>query len=316
MRQVLDFEEQIIALEEKISELKRISTSDEYGFSSELSEMEKKVEKLLQKTYSSLTPWQKVQVARHEERPQFLDYSASLIKDFIPLAGDRKFGEDAAIIGGIGRFDGYSVMAIGHQKGTDTASRLKHNFGYARPEGYRKVARLMELAEQFNLPILMFVNTPGAYPGIDAEERGQSEAIARSIEACLKVKTPIISTIIGEGGSGGAIAMAVADTVMMLEHSVYSVISPEGCASILWKDSDKKQVAAEALKITAQDLIQLKVIDHIIPEAIGGAHRHREDTIQNVGRAISKAMQSFIGMDGGILLAKRRQKFLEIGRNL
>lgn len=316
MRLALDFEEQVIALEEKISELKRISISNEYGFSSELSEMEKKVEKLLQKTYSSLTPWQKVQVARHEGRPQFLDYSAALIKDFIPLAGDRKFGEDAAIIAGIGRFEGKSVMAIGHQKGTDTASRLKHNFGYARPEGYRKVARLMELAEQFKLPILMFVNTPGAYPGIDAEERGQSEAIARSIEACLKVKTPIISTIIGEGGSGGAIAMAVADTVMMLEHSVYSVISPEGCASILWKDAEKKQVAAEALKITAQDLIQLKVIDHIIPEAIGGAHRHKEDTIQNVGRSISKSLESFVGMDGGILLAKRRQKFLEIGRNL
>jgi acetyl-CoA carboxylase carboxyl transferase subunit alpha len=276
--------------------------------------MEDKVQKLMVKTYHSLTPWQRVQIARHEKRPQFLDYVNRLINDFTPLSGDRKFGEDQAIIGGIGRFEGRSVVIIGHQKGTDLESRMKHNFGYARPEGYRKAARLMELANQFTLPVLTFVNTPGAYPGVDAEERGQAEAIARSIETCLNINVPIITTIIGEGGSGGAIAIAVADTIMMLENSIYSVISPEGCASILWKDANKKEEAAVAQKLTAQDLYELKVIDQIIPEKLGGAHRHVEETILTVGRYIESALKVYDGIEQYTFITKRQQKFLQMGR--
>lgn len=314
MSSILSFEKAIVELESKVAELKKFAGVEDYGLTKEISAMEDKIQKLLVKTYTNLTPWQRVQIARHEARPQFLDYVGQLITDFTPLAGDRQFGEDQAIIGGLGRFDGRSVMVIGHQKGTDLESRIKHNFGYARPEGYRKVVRLMELANQFELPILTFVNTPGAYPGVEAEERGQAEAIARSIETCLKVEVPVISTIIGEGGSGGAIALAVADTVMMLENSIYSVISPEGCASILWKDADKKEEAAEAQKLTAQDLYELKVIDQIIPEKVGGAHRYKQETILSVGQYLKTALKSFEGLNQSTFATKRHQKFLQIGR--
>jgi len=314
MSSVLDFEKSIVELESKITELKKFAGVEDYGLTKEIAAMEDKVQKLMIKTYSSLTAWQRVQIARHVNRPQFLDYVNRLVQDFTPLAGDRQFGEDQAIIGGLGRFQGRSVVLIGHQKGTDLESRMKHNFGYARPEGYRKAVRLMELAHQFSLPVLSFVNTPGAYPGVDAEERGQAEAIARSIEACLRINVPIISTIIGEGGSGGAIAIAVADTIMMLENSIYSVISPEGCASILWKDADKKEEAAEAQKLTAQDLYDLKVIDQIIPEKVGGAHRHTEETILTVGRYIDSALKVYDGIEQDTFVSKRQQKFIQMGR--
>ncbi|MCP5322455.1 MAG: acetyl-CoA carboxylase carboxyltransferase subunit alpha [Candidatus Paracaedibacteraceae bacterium] len=314
MSNVLDFEKNIVELESKIAELKKFAGVEDYNLTKEIAAMEDKAHKLMDKVYHNLTPWQKVQIARHEKRPQFLDYVQHLVQDFTPLAGDRKFGEDQAIVGGLGRFAGYSVVIMGHQKGIDLESRIKHNFGCARPEGYRKAARLMDLANQFRLPILSFVNTSGAYPGIDAEERGQAEAIARSIETCLKVEVPIISTIIGEGGSGGAIAIAVADTIMMLENSIYSVISPEGCASILWKDADKKEVAAAAQKITAQDLYELKVIDQIIPEKVGGAHRHPEETILTVGRYVESALKNYDGVEQKTFISKRQQKFLQMGR--
>lgn len=314
MSSVLEFEKTIVELESKITELKKFAGVEDYGLTKEIAAMEDKVHKLMTKTYSNLTPWQRVQIARHEKRPQFLDYVARLITDFTPLAGDRQFGEDEAIIGGLGRFDGRSVMVMGHQKGTDLESRMKHNFGYARPEGYRKAVRLMELADQFGLPVLTFVNTSGAYPGVDAEERGQAEAIARSIQACLSVRAPMISTIIGEGGSGGAIAIAVADTIMMLENSIYAVISPEGCASILWKDADKKEEAAAAQKLTAEDLYALKVIDHVIPEKVGGAHRYQEETILTVGKAISTALKAYDGVELTTFVSKRQNKFLQMGR--
>ncbi len=314
MSNVLDFEKPIVELESKISELKKFAGVEDYEIAKELSALEEKAQKLLVKAYRNLTSWQRVQIARHENRPQFLDYADALIQDFTPLAGDRQFGEDLAIVGGLGRFQGRSVVVMGHQKGNDLESRVKHNFGFARPEGYRKAARLMELANQFRLPILTFVNTPGAYPGVDAEERGQAEAIARSIETCLKVEVPIVSTIIGEGGSGGAIAIAVADTVMMLENSVYSVISPEGCASILWKDADKKDVAADALRLTAADLLDLKVIDQIIPEEVGGAHRYRDSAIQSVSRYVETALKAYDGVTQNTLSHQRQEKFLQIGR--
>lgn len=314
MSSVLDFEKSIVELEAKITELKKFAGVEDYGLTKEIAAMEDKVQKLMIKTYSNLTAWQRVQIARHEKRPQFLDYVNRLIEDFTPLAGDRQFGEDQAIIGGLGRFEGRSVVVMGHQKGTDLESRLKHNFGAAKPEGYRKAARLMELAHHFNIPVLTFVNTAGAYPGVDAEERGQAEAIARSIESCLKINVPIISTIIGEGGSGGAIAIAVADTIMMLENSIYSVISPEGCASILWKDADKKEEAADAQKLTAKDLYDLKVIDQIIPEKVGGAHRHPEETILTVGRYIESALKIYDGREQHTFISNRQQKFLQMGR--
>ena len=314
MSTVLDFEKSIVELESKIAELKKFAGIEDYSLTKEIAAMEDKAHKLLIKAYSGLSPWQRVQIARHEHRPQFLDYVKHLVKDFTPLAGDRQFGEDAAIVGGLGRFDGRSVMIMGHQKGTDLESRIRHNFGCARPEGYRKAARLMEMANQFGLPVVTLVNTPGAYPGVDAEERGQAEAIARSIETCLKINVPMVSTIIGEGGSGGAIAVAVADTIMMLENSVYSVISPEGCASILWKDADKKEEAAAAQKLTAQDLLGFKIIDQIIPEKVGGAHRYPEETILTVGRYISAALQVYDGVDQHTFVAKRQQKFLQMGR--
>lgn len=314
MSTVLEFEKSIVELESKIAELKKFAGVEDYSLTQEIAAMEGKAHKLLIKTYGGLTAWQRVQIARHEHRPQFLDYVHRLVEDFTPLAGDRQFGEDQAIVGGLGRFDGRSVVIMGHQKGTDLDSRIKHNFGCARPEGYRKAVRLMELAHQFGLPVVTLVNTPGAYPGVEAEERGQAEAIARSIETCLKINVPMVSTIIGEGGSGGAIAIAVADTIMMLENSVYSVISPEGCASILWKDSDKKEEAAAAQKLTAQDLLEFKIIDQIIPEKVGGAHRYPEETILTVGRYISSALKVYDGVEQYTYSAKRQQKFLQMGR--
>jgi acetyl-CoA carboxylase carboxyl transferase subunit alpha len=311
---ILDFEKEIVELENKISELKRFANVEEYGISKELVGMEDKIHSMLKKTYSSLSAWQKVQIARHPERPQFLHYAKELFTEFTPMAGDRSFGEDRAIVGGVGRMSGRPVMIIGQERGTDVETRVKHNFGCPRPEGYRKAARLMQLAEQFKLPILTFVNTPGAYPGLDAEERGQAEAIARSLQTCLSVQVPLITVIIGEGGSGGAIAIAAADTVMMLEHSIYSVISPEGCASILWKDASRKEEAATAQKLTAQDLLELKVIDHIISEKTGGAHRFPKETIASVGAALKTALQQFDTLDSATLVAKRANKYLQMGR--
>lgn len=313
MSTILDFEKSIVELESKVTELKKFAGVEGYGLTKEIAAMEDKVHKLMVKTYSSLTPWQRVQIARHEKRPQFLDYVVRLIQDFTPLAGDRQFGEDQAIVGGLGRFCGRSVVVMGHQKGTDVESRIRHNFGCARPEGYRKAARLMELAHQFGLPVITLVNTAGAYPGVDAEERGQAEAIARSTQTCLSINVPIVSTIIGEGGSGGAIAIAVADTIMMLENSIYSVISPEGCASILWKDAEKREEAAAAQKLTARDLLELKVIDQVIPEKVGGAHRYTEETILTVGRYIDSALKAYDGFEQNTLAAKRQQKFLQMG---
>jgi acetyl-CoA carboxylase carboxyl transferase subunit alpha len=267
----------------------------------------------LQQSYGRLTPWQKVQVARHPDRPHASRYIATLISDLMPLAGDRAFGEDSAIIGGIGRFRGRSVLVLGTEKGADTESRVKHNFGMARPEGYRKARRLMRLAERFGLPVLTLVDTAGAYPGIDAEARGQSEAIARAIETCLDIRVPVVSAIIGEGGSGGAIALAAANTVLMLEHAVYSVISPEGCASILWRDGAHAPQAAEALKLTAPELLRLGVIDRVVPEPLGGAHRLPGEAIAAMGEALDEALSALLASDGDRLRDERRRKFLAIG---
>ncbi len=315
MHNYLDFEKPIAELEGKIQELRHLSGAGEVNIADEVSKLQTKVDRLLTSAYAKLTPWQKAQVARHSNRPHTVDYLASLIEDFTPLAGDRAFAEDQAIIGGLGRFKGRSVVVIGHEKGVDTDSRIKHNFGMARPEGYRKAQRLMQMADHFKLPVITFVDTPGAYPGIDAEARGQAEAIARSIEVCLTLKVPMVSIVIGEGGSGGAIAVAVANAVMMLEHSIYSVISPEGCASILWRDGDLAKEAAEALRLTAQDLYKLAVIDTIIPEPLGGAHREPDVTIAAVGEAIADSLSEIGGIDGGVLKAKRREKFLEMGHH-
>ncbi len=315
MHNYLDFEKPIAELEGKIHELRHLSGAGEVNIADEVSKLQTKVDRLLTTAYAKLTPWQKAQVARHSNRPHTVDYIAALIKDFTPLAGDRAFGEDQAIIGGLGRFHGRSIVIIGHEKGADTDSRIKHNFGMARPEGYRKAQRLMAMADRFKLPVVTFVDTPGAYPGLDAEARGQAEAIARSIEVCLNLKVPLVSVVIGEGGSGGAIAVAVANTVMMLEHSIYSVISPEGCASILWRDGDLAKDAAEALRLTAQDLHKLAVIDRIIPEPLGGAHRAPEAAIAAVDSALAEALDNLTGIDGADLKAKRREKFLEMGHH-
>lgn len=312
----LEFEKPILELEAKISELRHVSSDSEVNIGDEIKRMQDKANKLLQQAYTKLTPAQKVQVARHQERPHFTQYLEQLIGDFTPLAGDRNFAEDNALIGGIGRFKGRACVVMGHEKGHDTETRLHHNFGMARPEGYRKAQRLMKMASQFQLPILTFVDTAGAYPGMGAEERGQSEAIAKSIESCLRADVPIISTIIGEGGSGGAIAIAVADKVYMLEHSIYSVISPEGCASILWRSGDYSEEAATALKITAQDLYQLKLIDGIIAEPMGGAHRHKDETVKNVGQQVEAALKALTPWDGKTLIQKRREKYIACGRNL
>ncbi len=314
MHNFLDFEKPIAELEGKIEELRHLTGNDEVNIADEVSRLQEKLTKLLHGTYGKLTPWQKTQVARHPDRPHFTDYIANLFDDFTPLAGDRQFGEDAAIIGGFGRLQGRTVMVIGHEKGRDTETRVKHNFGSARPEGYRKAIRLMRMAERFNIPVVTLVDTAGAFPGADAEARGQSEAIARSIEACLDIKVPLVSVIIGEGGSGGAIALAVANNVLMLENSIYSVISPEGCASILWRSGDEAKTAAEALRLTAQDLLQLGVIDEIVPEPLGGAQRDAKEACKRVGNAIIKALEGMDDVEGGVLKARRRDKFLEMGR--
>jgi len=314
MNTFLDFERPIAELEGKIKELRHISDNDELNIVEEVARLQSKAERLLRQTYAKLAPWQKVQVARHPDRPHFRDYVEHLLEDFTPLAGDRKFGEDNAIIGGLGRFRGYSAMIIGHEKGADTEGRVRHNFGMARPEGYRKAMRLMGLAERFQLPVITLVDTPGAYPGIGAEERGQAEAIARSIETCLNLRTPLVSVIVGEGGSGGAIALAAADHVAMLENAVYSVISPEGCASILWRSGDKAQDAAEALRLTAEDLEKLGIIDAIVPEPVGGAHRDAKQVMAAVGDAIETALRPLLGVAGGDLRARRREKFMAVGQ--
>ena len=310
----LEFEKPIAEIEGKIAELRHMSDGDGINIAEEVSRLQGKVDKDLKSTYAKLTPWQKTQVARHPERPHCLDYISALITDFLPLAGDRNYSEDAAVIGGLGRFQGRSVMVIGQEKGHDTESRLKHNFGMARPEGYRKARRLMELADRFSVPVLTLVDTAGAYPGVGAEERGQAEAIARCIETCLNLRVPIISMIIGEGGSGGAIALATGNVVLMLEHSIYSVISPEGCASILWRDGDQAKTAAEALKLTAQDLDGLGIIDGIITEPVGGAHRNHDEVFSKVRDIIANHLQDLLSVEGGQLRARRREKYLAIGR--
>jgi acetyl-CoA carboxylase carboxyl transferase subunit alpha len=314
MRYFLDFEKPIAELESKVEELRHLSDDGDINIADEVARLEAKADRLLRQTYAKLTPWQKVQVARHPERPHCLDYVAALITDWMPLAGDRNFAEDQAIVGGIGRFRGRSVVVIGQEKGADTESRVRHNFGMAKPEGYRKARRLMELADHFGLPVITLVDTAGAYPGVEAEARGQAEAIARAIETCLQLRVPLVSVVIGEGGSGGAIAIAVANAVLMLEHAVYSVISPEGCSSILWRSAESAQEAAEALKLTAQDLLKLGVIDAIVPEPMGGAHRRHGEAIQAVGDAVEAALRPLVGQDGAALRAQRREKFLEMGK--
>jgi acetyl-CoA carboxylase carboxyl transferase subunit alpha len=309
----LDFEKPIADLEGKIEELRHLSDASGVNIAEEVGKLEAKVTRLLRQTYAKLSPWQKVQVARHPDRPHFNDFVAGLIEDFTPLAGDRAFAEDEAIVGGLGRFRGYSVVVMGTEKGRDTESRVRHNFGMARPEGYRKARRLMELADRFGLPVLTFVDTAGAYPGVGAEERGQSEAIARAIETGLQLKVPFVATV-GEGGSGGAIALAAADRVLILEHAIYSVISPEGCASILWRNGAEAKTAAEALRLTAQDLQGLGVIDEIVPEPLGGAHRDPKAIINAVGNAVESSLRTLVGTEGGVLRARRRERFLEMGK--
>lgn len=313
MTTYLEFEKPIAELQARIADLRQSAVGGDVDISSEIEKLEAKADRQLRDTYAKLTPWQRTLVARHPERPHFKDYVAGLIDDFTPLAGDRNFGEDAAIIGGLGRFRGRSVMVMGHEKGADTASRLKHNFGMAKPEGYRKAIRLMKLADQFGLPIVTFVDTAGAFPGIEAEERGQAEAIARSTEACLGVRVPMIAAIVGEGGSGGAIALAAANRVLMFENAVYSVISPEGCASILWRSADKAGDAAEAMRITAADLKKLNVIDRIVPEPVGGAHRDAKAALAALGDAIAEELSALSSRSADALIADRRRKFLEMG---
>lgn len=313
MQAYLDFEKPIADLESKIEELRHLSSEGEVNIADEVAKLQDKVHKQLTQTYAKLSPWQKAQVARHQRRPHALSYITAMIDEFTPLAGDRAFAEDNAIIGGLGRFRGRSVVIIGNEKGDNTEGRIRHNFGMARPEGYRKAQRLMELADRFKLPLITLVDTPGAYPGVDAEARGQAEAIARSIETCISVGAPFVSVVIGEGGSGGAIALAVADRVLMLEHSIYSVISPEGCASILWRDPDKAPDAAAALRLTAQDLLKLGVIDQIISEPLGGAHREANEMMQRTAEAIEKSLDELSGLTPDELIRGRRKKFLEMG---
>lgn len=314
MTTFLDFEKPIAELQSRIDELRRTAEGGSVDIDAEIAPLQAKAEKLLHDTYAKLTPWQKTQVARHPERPHFKHYVAGLIDDFTPLGGDRAFADDNAIIGGLGRFRGRRVMVIGHEKGDDTASRLKHNFGMGKPEGYRKAIRLMQLADKFKLPVLTLVDTSGAFPGVQAEERGQAEAIARSTEACLNLGVPLVATILGEGGSGGAVALAAGNTVLMMEHAVYSVISPEGCASILWRTADKAADAAEAMKVTAQHLKELKVIDGIIGEPLGGAHRDPGAAVQALGDAVEAALGGLDGLAPEALRQARRAKFLAMGR--
>jgi len=317
MRSYLDFEKPVAELEAKIEELRALQSNGEsIAIGDEINRIEGKAALALKELYGGLTPWQKTQVARHPQRPHCLDYVNALITDFVPLAGDRKHGEDAAIVGGFGRFRGESVCVIGHEKGSDTDTRLKHNFGMARPEGYRKAARLMTMADHFEIPVVALVDTAGAYPGIGAEERGQAEAIARSTEACLDIGVANVAVIIGEGGSGGAIAIATANRVLMLEHAIYSVISPEGAASILWHDTSKAEDAASSLKITAQDLVRFGIIDEIVPEPTGGAHRDPPAAINAAAEAIAEALSELRGLDRSTIVRLRREKFVAFGRTL
>ncbi|MGA8963241.1 MAG: acetyl-CoA carboxylase carboxyltransferase subunit alpha [Pseudolabrys sp.] len=317
MRSYLDFEKPVAELEAKVEELRAMGeTGNAVAIGEEINRLESKAALALKELYAELTPWQKTQVARHPQRPHCLDYIAGLVSNFIPLAGDRKFGDDAAIVGGFGRFRGESVCVIGHEKGADTESRLKHNFGMARPEGYRKAVRLMEMADRFGLPVISLVDTAGAYPGIGAEERGQAEAIARSTETCLSLGVPNVAVILGEGGSGGAIAIATANRVLMLEHAIYSVISPEGAASILWRDTAKAQEAATSMKITAQDMVRFGVIDSVVAEPTGGAHRDPQAAIAATGEAIASALKELLGLDREAVRNQRREKFLTMGRTI
>lgn len=308
---LLEFEKPVAELQARIAELRE--SADTANIGPELEKLEAKAERLLRDTYAKLTPWQKTQVARHPERPHFKHFIAGMVTDFMPLAGDRAFGDDQAILGGLGRIGGRRVMVIGHEKGDDTASRIRHNFGMGKPEGYRKAIRLMELADRFGVPVVTLVDTSGAFPGVQAEERGQAEAIARSTEKCLQLGVPMVAAIVGEGGSGGAVALAAANQILMFEHAVYSVISPEGCASILWRTADKAADAAEAMKMTAQDLHRLGVADAIVPEPVGGAHRNHDAAIHALAGAIGQALGQLAGQDAGTLRAARREKFLQMG---
>ncbi|TMJ18947.1 MAG: acetyl-CoA carboxylase carboxyltransferase subunit alpha [Alphaproteobacteria bacterium] len=312
MATFLDFEKPIAELEARIEELRETASAGEPNIEAEIAKLEERSAKLLRDTYAKLTPWQKTQVARHPERPHFKDYVAALADDFVPLAGDRNFADDQAIIGGLARLGGRKVILIGHEKGDDTASRLRHNFGMARPEGYRKAIRLMQIADRFGLPVVTLVDTPGAFPGVQAEERGQAEAIARSTEQCLALGVPLVAAIVGEGGSGGAIAIAAANKVLMLEHSIYSVISPEGCASILWRTAEKAADAAEAMRVTAADLKQLGAIDRIVTEPVGGAHRHSAEAVAALGEAIGEELEALGTLSRQEVRAHRREKFLAL----
>ena len=317
MRSYLDFEKPVAELEAKVEELRAMAeTGSAVSVNDEINKLEVKAALALKELYADLTPWQKTQVARHPQRPHCLDTIAGLISDFMPLAGDRKFGDDPAIVGGFGRFRGESVCVIGHEKGSDTESRLKHNFGMARPEGYRKAVRLMDMADRFNIPMIFLVDTAGAYPGIGAEERGQAEAIARSTDACLALGVPSVAVILGEGGSGGAIALASANRVLMLEHAIYSVISPEGAASILWRDTAKAQEAATNMKITAQDMVRFGVIDTVVTEPAGGAHRDPQAAIAATGDAIASALAELRPLSREAVRQQRREKFLAMGRTM
>ena len=313
MNSYLDFEKPVAQLEGRIAELRAAAEGDEVDISNELKRLEKKSADLLVSTYAALTPWQKTQVARHPQRPHFRDFVDLAFDEFIPLGGDRYYGEDEAIVGGFATLRGRKVMLIGHEKGNDTESRLRHNFGMGKPEGYRKAIRLMDLAGRYNLPVVTLVDTSGAFPGVEAEERGQAEAIARSTEACLALPTPMVATIVGEGGSGGAVALASAERVLMLEHAVYSVISPEGCASILWRTAEKAADAAEAMKVTAQHLKDLGVIDRIIKEPIGGAHRNAESAANALADAISEELDALVDLPREAILRMREERFLKIG---
>ncbi|MGN6122886.1 MAG: acetyl-CoA carboxylase carboxyltransferase subunit alpha [Sphingomonas oligoaromativorans] len=309
----LDFEKPIAELRARVAELRETADAGSLDIEQEISKLEAKADRMLRETYAKLTPWQKTQVARHPQRPHLKDYIAGMVDDFMPLAGDRAFADDQAIIGGLGRIGGRRVMVIGHEKGDDTASRLRHNFGMAKPEGYRKAIRLMEMADRFGIPVVTLVDTSGAFPGVQAEERGQAEAIARSTETCLELGVPLVAAIVGEGGSGGAVALAAANRVLMFEHAVYSVISPEGCASILWRTAEKAPDAADAMKVTAQDLQKLGVVDRIVPEPVGGAHRGRDEAIGSLKHALAEELDQLTPLGDKELRRRRRDKFLAIG---
>ena len=309
----LDFEKPVAALEERIGQLRGVNALHDVDVASEIGRLEAKSTELLASTYASLTPWQKTQVARHPQRPHFHDYVGYAFTDFMPLGGDRLYGDDQAIMGGFAKLNGRRIMLIGHEKGNDTQSRIKHNFGMGKPEGYRKAIRLMDMADRFGLPVITLVDTPGAFPGVDAEARGQAEAIARSTEKCLEIGVPLVAVIVGEGGSGGAVALASANRVLMLEHSVYSVISPEGCASILWRGNDRAPDAAEAMKMTAPDLMQLGVIHKVIYEPVGGAHRNHAETIKRLGTALRSELQDLASMTADELRADRWSFFMKLG---